>query len=94
MTDDAAVSPGDELPHERDLTCEESLAVVYEYLDGELGPERHELVRRHLEKCRECYPYFNFERLFLDYLHEVGGSEASKPGLELRVRELLRRDAD
>jgi mycothiol system anti-sigma-R factor len=72
-----------------DLSCEESLARVYEYLDGELDAGEHDAVRRHLEKCRKCYPHFDFERIFLDYVHELGATEESRPGLEDRVREML-----
>lgn len=72
-----------------ELTCEESLARVYEYLDGELDADDQEAVRRHLEKCRNCYPHFDFERLFLDYVHELGAAEETRPGLEDRVREML-----
>ena len=79
---------------EHDLTCEESLARVYEYLDGELDADQHDAVHRHLEKCRDCYPHFDFERLFLDYIHEIGVVETTRPGLEDRVRELLAREAD
>ncbi len=74
---------------DRELNCEESLARVYEYLDGELDASEHEAVRGHLAKCRKCYPYFDFERLFLDYVHELGASEESRPGLADRVREML-----
>jgi anti-sigma factor (TIGR02949 family) len=89
MTGDSPVPPGTE---RTEHTCEESLAVVYEYLDGELNPEQHELVRRHLEQCRKCYPYFNFERLFLDYLREVGETSRPSADLERRVRDLLKTD--
>ncbi len=73
----------------QELTCEESLARVYEYLDGELDAGEHDAVRRHLEKCRRCYPHFDFERLFLDYVHELGAEEESRPGLKERVLEML-----
>lgn len=79
---------------DRELTCEQALARVYEYLDGELDASEHEAVRRHLEICRNCYPYFDFERLFLDYIHEVATAEESQPGLEARVRQLLASQAD
>lgn len=72
-----------------ELGCEEALARVYEYLDGELDVAEHDAVRRHLEKCRRCYPYFDFERLFLDYIHELGAGEERRPGLEDRVRAVL-----
>lgn len=78
---------------QRELNCEESLARVYEYLDGELDTGEHDAVRRHLEKCRKCYPHFDFERLFLDYVHELGAGEESRPGLMDRVREMLAAEA-
>lgn len=94
MTDRRPMPPCGGESENQELTCEESLARVYEYLDGELNAAEHEAVRRHLEKCRNCYPHFDFERLFLDYIHEVGAGEASNPDLEARVRELLARQAD
>ena len=78
---------------EHELSCEESLARVYEYLDGELDSGEHDAVKRHLEKCRKCYPHFDFERLFLDYVHELGAGEESRPGLMDRVREMLAAEA-
>lgn len=85
---------GHELPNGNageavDLDCEEALARVYEYLDGELDAAGHDAVRRHIETCRRCYPYFDFERLFLDYIHELGAGEERRPGLEEKVRVLL-----
>jgi len=77
----------------RELGCEESLARVYEYLDGELDAAEHEAVRRHLEKCRKCYPHYDFERLFLDYVHELGAGEEPRPGLIDRVRRVLAAEA-
>ena len=77
----------------RELTCEESLARVYEYLDGELDIGEHEAVKHHLEKCRKCYPHYDFERLFLDYVHELGAEEESRPGLRERVLEMLAAEA-
>ena len=94
MIDHGATPPCGGESDQRELNCEESLARVYEYLDGELDAAEHEAVHRHLEKCRNCYPHFDFERLFLDYIHQVGAVETSRAGLENRVRELLAREAD
>jgi mycothiol system anti-sigma-R factor len=94
MTECGTPPPGAERPGEPNLSCEEALARVYEYLDGELGAAEHDAVRRHLEKCRNCYPHFDFERLFLDYIHELGAGEKAKPGLEDRVREILAAETD
>jgi anti-sigma factor (TIGR02949 family) len=72
-----------------ELSCEESLALVYEFLDGELPAERNEAVRRHVQKCRRCYPHFDFERIFLDYLHEAGRAGRASPDLERRIRAMI-----
>ncbi|MEJ2481739.1 MAG: zf-HC2 domain-containing protein [Gemmatimonadota bacterium] len=72
-----------------ELSCEESLALMYEFLDGELPAERNETVRRHLQICRRCYPHFDFERIFLDYLHEAGSAPQANPDLERRIRSLI-----
>lgn len=93
MSECGTHSPDGSRSGEPELTCEESLARVYEYLDGELDIGEHEAVRRHLEKCRKCYPHYDFERLFLDYVHELGAGEESRPGLEERVREMLAAEA-
>lgn len=89
MSHDVKPPPSGAPGQGRQLTCEECLAIVYEYLDGELDAGSHGQVRQHLEKCRKCYPYFNFERLFLDYVHQVGKAGRGSADLERRVRALL-----
>lgn len=71
------------------VPCEEAVARVYEYLDGELEPEDRERIHRHLEICRRCYPYFDFERLFLDRIREKGLSTSDTGELRERVASLL-----
>ena len=89
MTDDRKPTAPGQGVSPAELSCEESLALVYEFLDGELAPARNEAVRRHLQKCRRCYPYFDFERLFLDYLHEAGNQPRANPELVSRIRALI-----
>lgn len=72
-----------------EITCEQALARVYEYLDGELEPESEAEVRKHLEVCQRCYPLFNFEQIFLEFLEERGSEPAHDPELEERVATLL-----
>jgi len=90
MNDDTGGRSGVREAAPEELSCEESLALVYEYLDGELPPDWNDAVRRHVEKCRLCYPYFDFERMFLDYVHEAGeGVARPNPELERRIRDLI-----
>lgn len=69
--------------------CESALGLLYDFLDGELSEASHEEVAAHLERCRDCYPYFNFQRLFLDRLSRTGGASEETPEMEARIRALL-----
>lgn len=89
MTDDMKRTGPEPGAAPAELSCQESLALVYEFLDGELAADWNEAVRRHVQKCRRCYPHFDFERMFLDYLHEAGNEARANPELELRIRALI-----
>ncbi len=90
MADETRGGPGIHEAAPEELSCEESLALVYEYLDGELPADWNEAVRKHVEKCRQCYPYFDFERMFLDFVHETGaGTTTTSSELERKIRELI-----
>ena len=71
------------------IGCEEALRKVYEYLDGELDAEWGERVRAHVEICRECYPHFNFERVFLDHVRSRTIEPEHREELGRRVRRVL-----
>ncbi|MGH7540632.1 MAG: zf-HC2 domain-containing protein [Gemmatimonadota bacterium] len=72
------------------IHCEEALRLVYEYLDGELDPDSTEKIRSHIEVCRQCYPTFNFERIFLDHIRAKGLRAEHSDRLEPRIVEILR----
>ncbi len=74
------------------MNCETALELLFDFLDGELEDATNEQVAEHLAVCKNCYPYFNFQRLFLDRLAESGKSETESPELARRVRELLDRE--
>lgn len=80
---------GDDAGPPGGVSCEEALSRLYEYLDGELDREMQERIHRHLELCRRCYPEFDFERLFLDYVREKGSAAEHRERLEERVRGML-----
>lgn len=73
-----------------EVTCEDCARNLYEFLDGELEPRLYEQIRRHLEICRRCYPVFNFERAFLDYLNDRGVKPQHSHELESRLNALLK----
>ncbi|MDX1577429.1 MAG: zf-HC2 domain-containing protein [Gemmatimonadota bacterium] len=76
------------------VDCREAVERVYEYLDGELDASAMEAIRQHIRVCQRCYPYFNFERIFLDHLRSKGRKDERSESLERRVRRLLREEAE
>lgn len=41
--------------------CQETIARLYTFLDGELTHERREKIREHLDECSPCLEAFEFE---------------------------------
>ena len=74
------------------ISCQDAVERVYEYLDGELDPSWNEQVREHIEVCKKCYPYFNFERIFLDYVRSRGTRDEDSGELEGKVLTLVRQE--
>ncbi|MEW5916804.1 MAG: zf-HC2 domain-containing protein [Gemmatimonadota bacterium] len=47
------------------IKCDDVMRQLWDYLDGELTPERAEAVRAHIDVCARCTPQTEFERAFL-----------------------------
>ena len=71
------------------IPCEEALARVYEYLDGELEGVTHEQVEAHFRICTRCYPHLKLENRFRDALHRAVEGQAAPPELKERVLALM-----
>ena len=69
--------------------CEASLERIYDFLDGELPGASRDEIATHLERCRCCWPHFNFERLFLDRLAAAGDAPEPCPELAEKIRGVL-----
>jgi anti-sigma factor (TIGR02949 family) len=69
--------------------CGEALEKLYDFLDGELPGATRDEIGAHLERCRACWPQFNFERLFLDRLAAAGECCEPCPELAERIRAVL-----
>lgn len=41
--------------------CQDAVATLYNYLDGELTSERREWIKHHLDDCGPCFHAFDFE---------------------------------
>ena len=42
-------------------SCDEAVAELYTYLDGELTDEKRKEIARHLDECGPCLDAFDFE---------------------------------
>jgi mycothiol system anti-sigma-R factor len=64
----------------RPLDCRSAMMQLYDYLDGELTPERMALIRTHLDDCGPCFAHAQFERDLLAIISggwkDVGASQA------------------
>jgi anti-sigma factor RsiW len=41
-------------PDPHDITCQQAVALMTDYLDGALGPDDRALVEAHLAECENC----------------------------------------
>ena len=71
------------------ISCQEALAVVHEYLDGELEPGSHERVRAHFEVCARCYPGLQTEEAFRAAVRRAEEGCTAPPELRERVLAAL-----
>ena len=71
------------------LPCEEALARLMEFLDGELAPGEEAAVKRHLDICDRCYPQYDFQRAYLEYTRRLRDEEHAPPGLRRRLFQAI-----
>ena len=72
------------------IDCREAHARLQDYLKQELTPALAAEVRAHLEHCRPCFGYAQFERNFLLMLDRRGRPGACPGSLRARILGMLR----
>lgn len=73
---------------EKELSCEEVIEQLFEYLDQRLGAEKIADIHRHLERCRECFSRAEFERRLRGRIVDAGETKAPDR-LRMRVARVL-----
>jgi anti-sigma factor (TIGR02949 family) len=73
------------------LSCEEVVLLLWDYLDSELDDDRRERVREHLAECDHCAGQFTFEGAFL---RAVGGVIDHPLDTTALRRQIVRRLAE
>ncbi|HYA43985.1 MAG TPA: mycothiol system anti-sigma-R factor [Acidimicrobiales bacterium] len=72
--------------------CQEAIATLYSFLDGELTSERRALIQRHLDDCAPCFEAFGFEAELKSLVARKCRDDVPQ-SLRLRVAEALRAEA-
>ncbi len=72
------------------LDCEAVMKQLWDYLDGELTPDRLKVIEAHVQLCQACTPHVEFERAFLEALRVARAHQAVDASLRDRVLGRLR----
>jgi anti-sigma factor (TIGR02949 family) len=75
--------------HAPRVDCEQALAEIYTYLDGELTDEKRTLIAGHLEACNPCIEVYDFEAELRVVISTRARNEAVPETLRLRIAEKL-----
>jgi anti-sigma factor (TIGR02949 family) len=76
------------------VDCAQALTNLGDYLKQELTPELMAEVRRHLERCRDCFKYAQFEESFLTMLETRASRETCPAKLRARILALLKSEME
>ncbi len=70
------------------IPCDHVIAKLWEYIDGELTEEHAAKVRAHLEICNRCFPQYDFQRAYKEFLRRCA-DRPIPPRLRRRVFETI-----
>jgi anti-sigma factor RsiW len=70
------------------MTCQEVIALLADYLESAIGPERIAELERHLAGCDPCQAYLNTYRRTRTLAAEAG-RVAMPPEMKDRLRQFL-----
>lgn len=72
------------------LDCDAVMRQLWDYLDGELTPERMAAMGAHLDVCKRCFPQLEFERSFLEAVAGTAPTHSHPERLRARIVSRLR----
>jgi len=72
----------------RQISCEQALASLLEYIDSELEGARAREIDQHLSTCHSCYSRMEFEQRLRSRLREAGRQQLPD-GLRARIDRLF-----
>ncbi len=75
----------DELRAPSGTDCSEALLRVYEYLDGELGPEDCAKIPAHLDECGPCLKEYDLDTTLKALVRRSCGAEHAPEALRTTI---------
>jgi len=82
QTTEGSVSPG---AGGSRTDCSEALLRVYEYLDGELGPDEVAKIQAHLDECGPCLKEYDLDTTLKSLIKRSCESEHAPETLRLTI---------
>ncbi len=76
------------------IDCGTAVRMLWDYLDGNLGPREVEAIQRHVNRCSHCFSHADFGQVVLDAIAQARQSQAVDPAAALRERVIARLRAD
>lgn len=73
---------------QEELSCEQALHHLFDFLDHELAPDERDAMQHHLSTCRSCFSRADFERRLKQKLSELRRDEPTADASE-RMKRLL-----
>jgi mycothiol system anti-sigma-R factor len=70
------------------MRCEEVVAHLLTYLDGEIDDVKRALIDHHLDTCRGCFSRAEFEKALRDKVRQIGDAEPPT-SLQDRIKSLI-----
>jgi anti-sigma factor (TIGR02949 family) len=74
--------------NDKEMRCEEVIAHLFSYLDGEMDAAKRAEIDGHLQACRGCYSRAEFEKALRAKVRELGDKNAPA-NLRQRLKTLL-----
>lgn len=71
------------------ISCEDALAGIYEFLDGELDDPSSERIQAHFDVCERCYPHLASERSFKAALQRAVDNQRAPEAVKSRLMAVL-----
>ena len=70
-----------------DLTCDEAIKRIFDFIDRELDGKSLDEFQKHITACRDCFDHTEFERLLKERIRTMprGNTDALKE----RVKKLI-----